>query len=383
MQCQHCPSQEGTLQHLLWECPAFADVRAREGLGFLPDVIGMPAELCRFGWAPKLALAAEGPLWEGTESPPIPPFPQLAERLGALPPPLRSSAVLGRIMRGPTPIISHPLVIPGLGSPPEETNIWTDGSVRWADSGFWMVGGAGLSVAPDLLLTAPPLGDGGVLEFVYQRGERSHELWVPVQGSVATSSRAEAAAAAIAMRFPAAVKVLSDSQHVVNRVCRWASAGPPDVVCSDEPLPTVQVGGREVLVLPPPFCLMADGDLWLSIARAMAVRGAGTTAAMKIKSHMSWAQAQEAQVERRDWEGNARADANAAHAVDATFGPFRDLVEALVTRRHALVQLVARVMKVQTSVLLAASAKNSRQRMNTLRTVGHKLVSLPALPQLE
>eukprot|EP00969_Alexandrium_andersonii_P363887 15462911-Alexandrium_andersonii.AAC.1 len=102
---------------------------------------------------------------------------------------------------------------------------------------------------------------------------------------------------------------------------------------------------------------MADGDLWYATACTLDVRGARASAISKIKSRMTWGQAREARVTHEGWDGNKRAGANAAHAGDVAFAPYKELVDALVLRRQQLTNVVHRVLCVQTAVLLEASSR--------------------------
>eukprot|EP00969_Alexandrium_andersonii_P369963 15476263-Alexandrium_andersonii.AAC.1 len=59
-------------------------------------------------------------------------------------------------MRGPTPSTVVDPVARVCERAPDEVNVYTDGSIKWLATFLWATGGAGLSVAPQLVSDAPP-----------------------------------------------------------------------------------------------------------------------------------------------------------------------------------------------------------------------------------
>eukprot|EP00969_Alexandrium_andersonii_P062756 2763300-Alexandrium_andersonii.AAC.1 len=102
----------------------------------------MPDGLALFGLAPALALSLQGQLW-ATDCRQWSDWPCTETLPVDLPEHHRVARVWGELIRGPE-VTDLPRMAPWVpGTPPEQPNTYTDGSVRWPFPPQWAAAGIG------------------------------------------------------------------------------------------------------------------------------------------------------------------------------------------------------------------------------------------------
>ena len=220
MSCPHCQSPRGDLLHTLWVCPAFEHLRvgARVALGRI-DPLSLPKCLLLHGLMPTIPASYTDDLCLGQGDQRVS-FHDQVQALTSTPldPSWASQALVGELIRGPTPALE---TIEGLGPidepPPHLACVYTDGTVLWPTVPVCRLGGVGIhlveSIANSVGACTPPFPD--FVDVTSGAGRKA-----TVSGPWLSSSRTEAIALATAALLPEPITVATDSAVVVSKFGR-------------------------------------------------------------------------------------------------------------------------------------------------------------------
>eukprot|EP00969_Alexandrium_andersonii_P021395 935527-Alexandrium_andersonii.AAC.1 len=281
--CPDCGAEEASLEHMLWECPIYEDLRQvclTKLHGLRPA--DLPRSLALHGLAPLQLATCQGPLWHSSQIAPEQFDHALLEAVRPLDLSRLHVSVVGEVLRGPTPRVElH--IPPACDLAPASPNVFSDGSVRYPRVLHWAFGGAGAWFPRDLAWVLRRDAEDTFTDFCWSDAQEG-DVWVEMKGPVATSTRAELLAACLAFMAPVPINIAVDSQAVVKRV--QAFLDNPPQVCTD----MVQLQGCRTYALAQKFLTMRDGDLWQAMAILLQARGKGASAITKVKGHVTRAQ---------------------------------------------------------------------------------------------
>ena len=261
---------------------------------------------------------------------------------------------LAAAMRGPTPSVKGFSAF-ALDEATGMQSIYTDGGLDFPNNVTLRAGGLGFYIPQPLrALSEAMTSDFHSLTLGDADRMTTGIRWAHMAGQVATSTRAEVAAIAIALTVPAVLRIVTDSMAAFNRLSRY-------IALTDKQPRDFAVGAKVVIdtseawptTVPPNS---KDADLWSFIWHALKVRGPLSTAVAKIKSHLTKDQALQRGFSEADWIGNQNADVGASRGI-LCGADWRVSRFALIEKKSALSQkIVHAIQHMQVSIMRGQSA---------------------------
>ena len=345
--CSECGHERWDLAHMLWSCPAFQGHRTK-----VEQLLGqhtweeLPTYLALHTLAPRASVCYEGPAWglpRGHVEPSLTGLTLLSGQSQVW-----NDRFTCELLSGPFPcerVADMPRVF---GYPPEQPQVYTDGSVWQQRSGCGRLGGGVFIDTP--MLERHPVEGTPFHDYTLPAARRG-AFKAPMTGPGTSSSRAEILAYAVALTYPHPINIATDSMAVIygsRRVRRllMAKAFP-------EPLHIQQCWG--------PLANSSDGDAWAQVATIIQARGPNTSIATKVKAHID-ASTIGTRISARDWAGNAAADEVAGQAsIDPR--PWRAHVgQHMRDRKQQVASLVEAIQVMAVDVLMDASKRFNLHR---------------------
>ena len=180
--------------------------------------------------------------------------------------------------------------------PPSQPNIYTDGSLTHPRQPEYSLGGAGAWHPKRALATQPPSETEAQLA-VFEQLPTGLQLCINLPGQTTSSTRAEIAAAILAIAAPGPVHFGTDSQALCAK------------------LAYIHHLLRHGMQPKRPLALCKDGDLWTLYNKCAHSKGVASIAVSKVKAHATSAMVTAGEVRLDDKEGNDAADEAADEGV--------------------------------------------------------------------
>ena len=185
---------------------------------------------------------------------------------------------------------------PCQGKPPDEVNVYSDGSYQFSRRPTFGLGAAG-AWWPSRTLEETCLSEAEFEIAMQEQQEKGVRLRTSLPGFGSSSTRDEIAAGIIALASSIPVNIGSDSQAFIdkgNAVIRLA---------------------RQKMQPKKPWGSPKDGDLWSIFHKFVLHRGWGSVRLTKVKGHSTEEQVRKGQVSPKDKDGNDKADEAAKDAM--------------------------------------------------------------------
>lgn len=378
--CDYCNTDTGTLDHLLWQCPAFHHIRANvnKTLADLPmsDLMPCikrgvaPVMHCRFGrtfWGAIVQTTSEeARKLIGVDN--INAFPtDLVQELkditmdGTLNARQALHRLKGPFRAGLEPKFPSDVTIDinsrsttyenyETSELQEAINTYTDGGVAYPHLSWMSLAGIGIWV--------PNYGDDELHEedqtdvITYGTFDKwGSKRWAPMPGQMCSSTRAETAAALVALMRQTAVSIGSDSAAMIAKAKKLQQAA------------REWLGATQLHWLSPknpigkPWGLQTDGDLWKHMWQAHLIRHPNTHALVKVKGHATEDGVNTGVATRKDQLGNDIADSCATNGIEEHGAT---LTAKYTSDRHeAYCNLMGDVRKIIVAVLKEEKAQRA------------------------
>ena len=374
--CRYCGRESQTLDHLVWECGHFQELRKRCAPGFGENWTGQLPWCIRRGIPPALRIDENRSFWGQA-------FPQQLTDVESaflgiqheLPRDTagysiwRQAAVSGKSVRqcmeeyrsGEAQGEGGWPDVPGIieGAPPCQPMMYTDGALKMPRHRDLSIGGCGIWFPDDQQDERGVSMDIALRFLHHEPWKGGHAFWAPLRGLWQTAARAELAALVLASHCAKPIHIGIDNKGVVDKANMLLQIA-QEKRQADGSLPKKP--------LKKPFTLQADGDLWQQWWKIVEARTPESIAITKVKGHATDQMVQEGKVRAQDKAGNDEAVSAADKAVHSHKPGIMSFITKIQERQEAYAELIRQAM-----VLNCTVAKRIREDEH-----GHKDTPEPA-----